>query len=206
MTFPDQLFSDIGSYCDEYGRQYSAAFASIDRSALAAAVLLLSETFAADKTLYCCGNGGSTAIANHLLCDFAKGIQTDTEQRPKVVSLSSCTEIITAIANDMCYEDVFLFQFKTAARPGDLLLTISSSGDSENVVRAVQWAKDNDIRSIALTGFDGGRSASLATVNLHVQGDNYGVVEDCHQAIMHMLSQYLRLASMPESLITQRKF
>ena len=85
-------------------------------------------------------------------------------------------------------------------------MTISSSGDSENIVRALRWAAENGLESIALTGFDGGRSAPLATVNLHVGGDNYGVIEDTHQSIMHMLAQFLRQAKMPAPLIAERKF
>jgi len=112
--------------------------------------------------VYSCGNGGSAAIANHLQCDFLKGAQTDTELLPRVVSLSSHLELITAIANDIAYDEVFAYQLRTLARPGDVLLTISSSGNSENIVRAVQWARDNRVGSIALTGFDGGRSATLA--------------------------------------------
>ena len=95
---------------------------------------------------------------------------------------------------------------KTAAREGDVLLTISSSGDSENVVKAIAWANENKLKTISLTGFDGGRSASMASINLHVLGDNYGVIEDTHQSIMHILSQYLRQLQMSEDLISQKKF
>ena len=115
-------------------------------------------------------------------------------------------EIVTAIANDIAFEDCFVYQLRTAARPGDLLMTFSASGDSENIVRALDWAGANGVESIALTGFDGGRAASLATINLHVDGDNYGVIEDTHQSIMHMLAQYLRQARMPDALIAERKF
>ena len=112
----------------------------------------------------------------------------------------------TAIANDIAFEDCFAYQLRTAARPGDVLMTVSASGDSENVVRAVDWARGNDIESIALTGFDGGRSARLATINLHVAADNYGVIEDTHQSIMHILAQYLRQTKMPASLVARRRF
>ncbi len=100
----------------------------------------------------------------------------------------------------------FVYQLRTAARPGDLLMTISSSGDSENIVRAVAWARDNQVGSIALTGFDGGRSASMSDINIHVVGDNYGVIEDTHQSIMHILSQFIRQKNMDASLISHRKF
>ena len=206
MTFPDRGYPSIADYCDDYMARLARAGASIDRAALARAADMLDAVFGRSAWLFVCGNGGSAAIANHLLCDVAKGVQTDTGVLPRVMSLSSNLEMVTAIANDIAFEDCFLYQLRTAARAGDLLMTISSSGDSENIVRTLHWAAENGLESIALTGFDGGRSAPLATVNLHVNGDNYGVIEDTHQSIMHMLAQYLRQAKMPDALISERKF
>ena len=100
----------------------------------------------------------------------------------------------------------FLHQLRTFARPRDLLFTVSSSGNSPNIVRVMSWAKENDIQVLAMTGFDGGRSASLADINLHVPSSNYGVVEDLHQSCMHILAQYLRMSNMPPDLVTLRKF
>ncbi len=205
-SFPEQPYETIGAYCDDYLDRLARAGASIDHDVLAAAADVLHQAFAGGAWLFVCGNGGSAAIANHLLCDFAKGIQTDTEMLPRVVSLSANLELITAIANDIAFEDCFVYQLRTAARAGDVLLTISSSGDSENIVRAVDWAAANGVQSISLTGFDGGRTARAAAINIHVKGDNYGVVEDTHQSIMHIFSQYLRQARMPQSLIAERKF
>jgi D-sedoheptulose 7-phosphate isomerase len=205
-TFPEKPYQTIGTYCDDYLGQLARAGASIDHGKLAQAGEILNQAFQRGAWLYVCGNGGSAAIANHLLCDFAKGIQTDTEILPRVISLSANLELITAIANDIAFEDCFVYQLRTAARPGDVLLTISSSGDSENVVRAMQWANANDVQTISLSGFDGGRTAREAQVNVHVAGENYGVVEDTHQSVMHIFSQYLRQARMSESLIAARKF
>ena len=205
-SFPERPYDTIGAYCDDYLDQLARAGASIDHDRLAAAADLLGQAFERGAWLYVCGNGGSAAIANHLLCDFAKGIQTDTSLLPRVISLSANLELITAIANDIAFEDCFAYQLRTAARAGDMLLTISSSGDSENVVRAVDWARDNDVQTIALTGFEGGRTAQGAAINIHVKGDNYGVVEDTHQSIMHVFSQYLRQSRMTEARIAERKF
>ena len=206
MTFPDKGYPSIADYCDDYMARLARAGASIDRAALARAADMLGAAFGRSAWLFVCGNGGSAAIANHLLCDVAKGVQTDTGVLPQVMSLSSNLEMVTAIANDIAFEDCFLYQLRTAARVDDLLMTISSSGNSENIVRALDWAAANGLGSIALTGFDGGRAASLATVNLHVDGDNYGVIEDTHQSIMHMLAQFLCQAQMPEALIAERRF
>ena len=114
--------------------------------------------------------------------------------------------MLTAIANDLSYDDIFLFQLKTLANFGDALLTISASGDSENVVKAAIWARKNKMEIIAFTGFSGGRMANLATVNLHVKADNYGVIEDVHQSLMHILAQFIRLKYMSAGLIANRKF
>ncbi len=206
MDFPRQKYESAASFLDDYAAGLAAALASVDRPALAQAASLLAATHERDGTIWSCGNGGSAAIANHLVCDHTKGVHTDTGLRPRVHSLSATIELITAIANDIGYADVFVYQLRLAARPGDTLVTISSSGDSENIVRAAAWARENKIPVIAMTGFSGGRSAALADIHLHVAATNYGLVEDAHQSLMHVLAQYLRQARMPESLIPQRKF
>ena len=206
MTFPDKKFEEIAAFCDAYFERVSAAHASVDRGRLAEAARLLAEAYARGATLFVCGNGGSAAIANTFVCDHAKLIQTDTDLVPRVISLSDNVPMITAIANDISYDDVFLYQLRTAARPGDVLLTVSASGDSENVVRAAQWARDNGVDVVAFTGFFGGRTADFANVSVHAEGDNYGVIEDTHQSLMHILAQYIRLSRMGEDLIAERKF
>jgi D-sedoheptulose 7-phosphate isomerase len=206
MTFPDQKFSNMASYGDAYFKQLKAAAASVDRAALSQAADRLEVSYAKGATLYVCGNGGSAAIANHLICDHLKLVRTDTDLVPRVVSLSTNIETITAIANDISYDDVFVYQLESLGRKDDVLMTISSSGDSENVVRAATWAKENGLGMIALTGFAGGRTATIADINIHVQSDNYGVIEDVHQSVMHMLAQYVRQKQMDEPLIQQRKF
>ena len=141
MTFPDKGYPSIADYCDDYLARLAQAGASIDRAALARAAELLDAAFARSAWLFVCGNGGSAAIANHLLCDVAKGVQTDTGVLPRVMSLSSNLGMVTAIANDIAFEDCFLYQLRTAARAGDLLMTVSSSGDSENIVRALRLGR-----------------------------------------------------------------
>jgi phosphoheptose isomerase len=206
MTFPDEKFGDAGSYADGYFGRLRDAAASVDRGRLARAAEILIEVYTRGGFVFSCGNGGSAAIANHLVCDHCKLVQTDTPLTPRIVSLSTTVEMITAIGNDLSYDEVFVYQLRSLARPGDALITISSSGDSENIVRAVRWARDHGVPVIAMTGFSGGRSAALADVNLHVTADNYGVIEDTHQSLMHILAQYARQAHMTEDLVRQRKF
>ena len=206
MQFPSRNYKSIAAYYDDYAAVLSYARGSVDRKRLDAVANLLVATLQRDALVYACGNGGSASIANHLACDHTKGIGTDTKLRPRVHSLSTTIELMTAVANDISYADVFAFQVRTFGRPGDVLISISASGDSENVVRALQAAKDVGMSSIALTGFAGGRSARLADISLHVDAENYGVVEDAHQSIMHCLAQFLRQAHMPADLIGKRKF
>jgi D-sedoheptulose 7-phosphate isomerase len=101
---------------------------------------------------------------------------------------------------------VFLYQLRTMAVAGDVLVTISASGNSENIVRAVEWARGNGVGTIAMTGFSGGRSAPLADINLHVDAQNYGIAEDVHQGLMHCLAQHLRQQAMPAELVAKRVF
>ena len=206
MTFPDRKYSSIKDYAASYFDRYERAFSSVDISKLDGAIKLLSECYDAKRTLFVCGNGGSAAISNHWACDHGKLLATDTGLLPKIHSLASNVEVITAIANDISYEQVFAYQLGLLAGPGDLLMTVSASGDSENVVQAVSWCKENSIEVISLTGFNGGRTSRIATVNLHVVGDNYGIIEDVHQSLMHLIGQYIRQERMTEELIRDRKF
>jgi len=206
MTFPERKFTAIAEYAAAYFEQSRAAQESVDGEKLDAAFKILDAAYGRGAQLYVCGNGGSASISNHLVCDHSKSGQTDTDIKPRVISLATNIEMITAIANDISYDDIFVYQLRTLAKEGDVLMTISSSGDSENVVRAAEWAKDQGLDVISLTGFDGGRSGELATVNLHVAGDNYGVIEDTHQGLMHILAHFIRLHHMDDATIAERKF
>jgi len=206
VTFPDSKFIDASSYADAYFSKINAAASTVNGERLGQAARILTDVYTSGRMVYACGNGGSAAISNHLVCDHCKLVRTDTDLTSRVVSLSTTVEMITAIANDISYDEVFVYQLRTLAKPGDALITISSSGDSENVVRAALWARENDIPVISMTGFSGGRTADIADVNLHVAADNYGVIEDVHQSLMHILAQYVRQAHMDEELIAERKF
>ncbi len=199
--FPGQKYATAGAFVADYATAVAKALSSVRTGEIDRAVTALKRAIQADRLIFACGNGGSAAIANHLTCDCSKGIATNTTLRPRVVSLSATVELITAIANDMAYPEVFAYQLKNAARPGDVLITISSSGDSENIVRALDWAGETGMTTIALSGFSGGRSAQMADISLHVAAENYGVVEDVHQSLMHILAQYVRISELPSELV-----
>ena len=190
--FPAQVMADAGAYADAYFERIADAARTVDRKALAAAGQLLAERAAKGAMIYSCGNGGSAAISNHLVCDCMKGVRSNSWLKPRVNSLSSAVELITAIVNDIGYEDMFSYQLSSLASAGDVLIAISSSGTSPNIVKALSVAREMKLKTIAMTGFGGGQSAEIADISLHVDEQNYGVVEDVHQSLMHILAQYLR--------------
>lgn len=205
-TFPVHAYEDAGVFGNEYRDELHAGLRSIDPSSFHAAATLLNEAHDRDATVFACGNGGSASIANHLQCDHVKGVGQGTDLRTRVFSLSTNIELFSAIANDNGYERVFEDQLASVARPGDVLITVSSSGRSPNIVRALEWAGVHDMHTIALTGFSGGRSRELADVSIHVDSANYGVVEDAHQVCMHLLAQYVRQSRMTADTIARTTF
>lgn len=206
MKFPAVAYPDIADFMADYGREHHAAFGKVDREAVAAAAKLFDATYRNHHTVFVCGNGGSAAIANHMVCDHGKLIGTDTKLRVRVQSLCSSNELMTAISNDLSFEDVFAFPLRAMAQPGDVLLTISGSGESPNVLKAQQTAREMGLSTVAFTGFDGGKSARRADINVHVPCQNYGIVEDIHQAIMQIIAQFIRMSHMDSALIATRKF
>jgi phosphoheptose isomerase len=204
--FPATPYASAAAYFGAYADEVARAARSIEPAALDRAAAILLEAYTRGAGVFACGNGGSAAIANHLQCDHVKGVRTTTDLAPRVVSLSANIELITAIANDMTYEDVFTYQLQSQSGPGDVLIAVSSSGRSPNIVRALTWARDHDLRTIALTGFDGGGAKAVAEVTIHVDGTNYGIVEDLHQAIMHGLAQYIRQSRMTADAISSGVF
>lgn len=187
MTNPLRKFSD-------YSLAIMNAMASVDQRALEKTIVMLTEAFADEKRVYVCGNGGSAAIADHLTCDCMKGIAMDNkyEHTLSVTSLVCNTPLITAIANDLGYEQIFSRQLEWQGEPLDILIAISSSGNSPNIVEAINKANQLNIFTIAITGFEGGKAAELAGTSIHIKSDNYGVIEDVSQSIMHYIAQALR--------------
>lgn len=204
--FPAHQFGRVGAYWIAYLEETARAASSIDVVEIDRAASVLLDAYLRGATVFSCGNGGSAAIANHLHCDHLKGVRTSTDLVPRVVSLSSSIELITAIANDVAYGDIFSFQLQSQSRSGDVLVAISSSGSSPNIVQALVWARDHGMKTIALTGFDGGNAKQLADVVIHVECDNYGIVEDLHQATMHALAQYIRQSRMDAHAIPSTRF
>lgn len=204
--FPAQQFDRADVYGIAYLAELSRAFDTVDLSQLRQAADIIAAACQRDAAVFACGNGGSASIANHLQCDHVKGIRNGTDLTPRAHSLSTNVELFSAIANDLGYEMVFEYQLQSQARPGDVLIAVSSSGRSPNIVRALEWANTNGIQTIALTGFGGGEARRLAMASIHVDSTNYGIVEDTHQACMHLLAQYVRQSRMNSDAIASQIF
>lgn len=185
--------SSVGAYLASYGNALQVALSSVDGAALDRARVLIEKAADVGRRIYAIGNGGSAAIADHLCCDLTKG--THVTGQPVIDSQSLCANVplYTAIANDFGFDKVFSTQLTMIGRPGDVLLAISSSGNSANIVAGVTTAREIGMSVIGLSGFSGGALRETADVALHVDANNYGLVEDAHQAIMHVLAQYIAL-------------
>jgi len=181
----------IEAHVKAYADALSRALLSIDWRQLDLVIAAIEGVRMRQARLWVAGNGGSAAIADHLLCDWVKGTFTPLQTPIHVHSLVSNTALLTACANDFGYEVSFSRQIEMQAQPGDILICISSSGNSANILAALRQASSMGLKTIALTGFSGGEAARLADVSLHVAADNYGVVEDCHQILMHNIAQYI---------------
>src|SRR5205085_11680996 len=167
----------LGRVCDEIRR--------LDTAQLEALSGLIEGAYHAGRFVFIIGNGGSAANASHLCEDLAKCTLRDFEnqKRLKVLSLTDNTAGIMAWANDEGYDRVFVEQLKNLASPGDLLLAISGSGNSPNILKAVDWANRHGLVTVGITGFGGGTLKSLAQHNLHVGVDDMGLCESLHQVV-----------------------
>lgn len=143
------------------------------------------------KNIFIMGNGGSAATASHYVCDFNKGISFGKEKMFKFICLNDNLPTMMAYANDMSYADIFAGPLKNFMQEGDIVIGISGSGNSENVVRALQYANDHGGVSVGITGYDGGRVKQMCKYNLHVPVDDMQIAEDLHMVIDHCMMKIL---------------
>lgn len=143
------------------------------------------------KRIFICGNGGSASTASHLECDFNKGISYDQEVKYDIECLSDNVPMMMAIANDIGYDDIFVVPLRNKLKREDIVIGISGSGNSENVIRAVVYANEIGAETIAFTGYDGGKLRKLAKYNIHVEVSNMQITEDVHLVLNHMMMYIL---------------
>ena len=172
---------------EKYLSELKGVIDRLDVSELAKAVEMLQKARKRNKQIFLMGNGGSAATANHFLCDFGKNAVPSDEGRFRIISVCSGMEPVTAYANDIAYASIFVEQLKNLFNDGDYIMAISASGNSMNVINAVDYAKRRGGTIIGLTGGDGGKLKSLADVKLHVECDVIEQVEDIHMIFEHIL-------------------
>ena len=178
---------------NQYINRVNLALSELPQASVDEALRLLSETVDSDNRIWVAGNGGSAATASHFATDLSRCNNASGEP-VKGISLCDNSGLITAIGNDFGFDLVFSRQLSNVAVKGDLFVVISASGNSKNLLLAMEWAKDNELKTLALTGFDGGKAKVLADTSLHVPtsyGD-YGVAEDAHSILCHFLSSQFR--------------
>jgi D-sedoheptulose 7-phosphate isomerase len=139
------------------------------------------------RRIFICGNGGSASTASHLECDFNKGISYDQDIKYDIECLSDNVPMLMAIANDIGYEDIFVVPLRNKLKKGDIVIGISGSGNSTNVIKAFEYANELGADTVALTGYSGGKLMQMAKYNIHVGIDNMQVVEDVHLILNHMM-------------------
>lgn len=160
---------------------------ALDVNEINAALNLLLETFEGGNTVFVFGNGGSSATASHFQNDFNKGVSEHTEKKFNFLCLNDNVATVMAVANDIGFDEVFRFQLIGHMRPGDVALAISGSGNSKNVINAVEYAKSQGAKVIGLTGFGGGKLKELSDVSLHVPVNSMQITEDIHMVFDHLM-------------------
>ena len=178
-------------FLDDYVNKLSRAILNTKVSNINKALLQIEKTIKKRGTIFVCGNGGSAAIANHYVCDYLKFLRQKTKYKPKVISLSNNIETITAIANDLDKKKIFSYQAESLCDNNDLIIIISSSGNSKNIIELLKFTKKKKIKTIGFSGFNGGKLKNKADISVHIKTDNYGTAEDSHHVLMHVILQYL---------------
>ncbi|MBN1951669.1 MAG: SIS domain-containing protein [Bacteroidales bacterium] len=180
--------STINSY-SEYFERLKSALDNVDTESIEKVVNILLKCRDDQGTMYIFGNGGSAANASHIAGDFLKGISFGMEKRFKTHCLNDNVAGTSAITNDLSFDEVFIEQLKTYLSPGDVVIGISGSGNSENIVRAIRWARENKATTVGLTGYLGGRLKETAEVNIHIPIKDMEITEDLHTVIFHAIKQ-----------------
>lgn len=160
---------------------------TMDKEVIEETINALLEAYESESTIYVFGNGGSASTASHMANDFNKGISEHTEKKFRVCCLNDNVSTVLAIANDISYEDIFSFQLKNKMKPGDVVIGISGSGNSENVIRALKYAKTEGAKTIGWVGFDGGTVSKISDIVFHVPIHNMQIVEDFHLILNHLM-------------------
>jgi len=181
---------DALQFSRDYKTKLFGALDSLDLERVGEAIETLRRARDANRHIFVCGNGGSAATASHFVTDMVKGASFNRDSRFRIMALTDSLSTITAYSNDVSYECAFTEQLKNFAEPEDVVLAISGSGNSPNVLRAVEYANSIGCKTVALTGRDGGKLGPLAQLNVQVPVPHMGRIEDAHMIVCHMIGYY----------------
>lgn len=176
------------NFAEQYRTELLDAIQKIDVDLVEQAIQWFDQARADSRHIFVCGNGGSASTASHFACDIVKGASFNRPTRFRILALTDSLPTLTAYSNDVGYDCVFAEQLKNFAQPGDVVMAISGSGNSANVLRAVEYANSAGCKTIALTGRDGGKLGPLAQLNIQVPVPHMGRIEDAHMIICHMIA------------------
>jgi D-sedoheptulose 7-phosphate isomerase len=178
----------IKGFIDEYIERQKSTLDTIPTEVVARIIAIFKQALDEERNIFVFGNGGSAANASHFVTDLGKGSSDKTYKRFRCLSLNDNTAWMTALGNDYSYDDLFLRQITNFAKPKDILFTMSVSGNSPNLVKAIQWGKEHGLTTIALVGKKRGRLAEISDVVAVVEDGHYGRVEDAHMGICHIIA------------------
>lgn len=174
-------------YVEKYLRDQKAAADTIPSAEVARLIATFRKALDEDRQIFVFGNGGSAANASHFITDLGKSASDKTYKRFRCLSLNDNVSWMTAIGNDYRFDDIFKRQLENFARPGDMVMVMSVSGSSPNLVSAIQWCRENDVYTVALIGGKRGKLSTIADQVIIVEDEHYGRVEDAHMHICHII-------------------
>ncbi len=187
---------DPSSFIDSYLVELTRCIVSLDKTKIEMVIDVLVDAYKKDRKVFILGNGGGASTASHMACDLSKGtlqrIYDNTERRFRVISLSDNVALITAFANDLSFDDIFVQQLRNLIETGDVVIAISGSGNSPNVVKAVEYARASGAITIGFLGFKtGGKLGSMVHYPVLVNSNHYGPIEDIQLVLNHMIASWL---------------
>jgi len=181
----------------EYFDKLANVLETVDKDKLTELTKKIQALIGTNRTLFVCGNGGSAATSSHIACDLGKTIlgknPRENSKRLRTISLNDCVPMMTAWGNDEGYERIFSEPLRNLGTAGDLLLIITGSGNSANILEVIKTAKEMKIETYGLLGFQGGKAKEMLDEYLLVASENYGIVEDAHGVINHLVTDYLKI-------------
>lgn len=184
---------NIRSFVNDYYERLDKCLKKIPTENIQKVTNLISKTIKNNNTIYVCGNGGSAAIANHYVCDYFKQLSKYTTLKANIKSLNSDTYLISAISNDISYDQIFKIQAERLIKKNDILILISSSGNSKNIKNVLKYCNKKKIKTIGFSNFSGGYLNKNCTISIHSKINNYGIGEDINHILMHLIMQYISL-------------